>query len=141
MPGTSPIRASSPKRIPVPGMTSAVSSNVARESMRAIRSRRERQSTNSNGKVALAVLAMADRWERGRQTQARQGHDYAKGNHSFRLTQEREQQLGHCRGLLLLHPVAGTLDQVESQHAGAGTLPHRLRHARELIGTPVALAA
>ena len=40
--GNKPINASSPKRTPVPGMTSAVSSRVASASIRAMRAPRER---------------------------------------------------------------------------------------------------
>ena len=49
--GKSPISASRPKRTPVPGMTSAVSSSVASASIRAMRARRERGCTKSEPKA------------------------------------------------------------------------------------------
>src|SRR5436305_8544393 len=54
MPGTSPIRASRPKRIWVPGIRNAVSIKVASASMRAMRCSRDR----SNEKVAVREVTM-----------------------------------------------------------------------------------
>src|SRR6266481_1227135 len=44
------------------------------------------------------------------------------------------------RGLLLLHPVAGALDQMTAEHSRAGTLLHRLIDAGTLIGAPILFA-
>src|SRR4051794_29486196 len=54
--------------------------------------------------------------------------------------QERQQQPTHFRRLLLLHPVAGAIDQMAADHVAAGGLLHGLEHAGTLIGAPVLLA-
>src|SRR5258708_7452330 len=53
------------------------------------------------------------------------------------LLQELQQQAADLGGLLLLHPVAGTLDQVSAEHAGAGALLHRLVDTGALIDAPI----
>src|ERR1700732_504158 len=44
------------------------------------------------------------------------------------------------RGLFLLHPMAGALDQMTAEHARAGTFLHRLIDAGTLIGAPILFA-
>src|SRR5665213_318557 len=61
------------------------------------------------------------------------------GNFSGPLD-ELQQQPAHLGGLLLLHPMAGALDQMTTDHPGAGLGLHRLEHARALISAPILLA-
>ena len=42
------------------------------------------------------------------------------------IAQESEQKTAHLLGLLLLNPVAGAVDEIESDHLGAGCRPHLL---------------
>src|SRR6185295_12261237 len=53
---------------------------------------------------------------------------------------ELEEQPAHLLGLLLLHPVAGSIQQVEPHHMRAGSRLHLIHGSRRLINTPVALA-
>src|SRR5712671_1433316 len=64
------------------------------------------------------------------------------GRQSFSasLSQKRDQQPGHFRRSLLLHPMAGAVDEVTAEHAGASASLHRLIDAGALIGAPVLLA-
>src|SRR5215475_3506345 len=85
--GKSPISASRPKRTPVPGMTSAVSSRVASASIRAMRAPGERGRTKSSKPkpyvvVMVVVLRGPDR-DAGRRAQA---------------FNRREAALAHVRG-------------------------------------------
>src|SRR5262245_28497569 len=57
------------------------------------------------------------------------------------LLQEPNEQFAHLLGLLLLHPMASAIEQMEADHAGAGLGLHRLDGAGCLIGATVALAA
>src|SRR5262245_27823549 len=57
-----------------------------------------------------------------------------------RLAQEREQEAADFAGLLLLHPMAGAIDQMAADHLGAGLRLHRLKHAGALIGAPILFA-
>src|SRR3977135_1162107 len=59
---------------------------------------------------------------------------------SASLSQKRDQQPGHFRRSLLLHPMAGAVDEVTAEHAGASASLHRLIDAGALIGAPVLLA-
>src|SRR5688572_25808293 len=54
--------------------------------------------------------------------------------------QEVQQQPADRLGLLLLHPMAGAVEQVGADHTGAGGLLHALEGAGPLIDTPIALA-
>src|SRR5450756_1650609 len=56
------------------------------------------------------------------------------------LLQEWQQQVDNLLGLFLLHPVAGAIDQVATEHPRAGALLHRLIDAGALIRAPVLLA-
>ena len=56
------------------------------------------------------------------------------------LAQEAEQQFIDLCCLFLLHPVAGTLDQMAGAHLGARAILHAFKGAWSLIGAPVALA-
>src|SRR5712691_13057931 len=56
------------------------------------------------------------------------------------LSQKRNQQPGHFRRSLLLHPMAGAVDEVTAEHAGASAFLHRLIDPGALIGAPVLLA-
>src|SRR4051794_40871982 len=58
----------------------------------------------------------------------------------LRPAEEFEQQPRDLLWLLLLHPMAGALDQMATHHARAGLGLHRLKHARALISPPVLLA-
>src|SRR6516225_1144353 len=53
-------------------------------------------------------------------------------------SQKFNQQLAHAFRLLLVHPMAGTLDQVTTQHPRAHALLHPLEIAGTLIGPPIA---
>src|SRR6516165_236484 len=55
-------------------------------------------------------------------------------------SQKLDQQLAHPLRLLLLHPMAGTLDQMTTQHPRADALLHPLEIAWALIGPPIALS-
>src|SRR3954469_7436015 len=84
MPGTRPISASRPKRILVPGRTTAVPSSVASASMRAPRPRRERGRAKSKPKSRKPVLlvAMGNRWAppgSGASVRERQPANYRPG--------------------------------------------------------------
>src|ERR1700704_3495140 len=59
---------------------------------------------------------------------------------SASLSQKRDQQPGHFRRSLLLHPMAGAVDEVTAEHAGASAFLHRLIDAGALIGAPVLFA-
>src|SRR6266705_5210245 len=59
---------------------------------------------------------------------------------SASLAQKRDQQPGHFRRSLLLHPMAGAVDEVTAEHASASAFLHRLIDAGALIGAPVLLA-
>src|SRR5208282_2614242 len=54
--------------------------------------------------------------------------------------QKLDQQLAHPLRLLLLHPMAGTIDQMAAQHPRAGALFHALEIARTLVSAPIAFA-
>src|SRR5690242_16557563 len=54
--------------------------------------------------------------------------------------QQLEQQFGHSFRLLLLHPMAGAVEQMTAEHAGAGSLLHALEGAGALVSAPIALA-
>src|SRR5665213_4259838 len=56
------------------------------------------------------------------------------------MLQKLQQQPAYLGGLLLLHPVAGAVDQMAAYHVAAGGRLHRLEHARALIGAPILLA-
>ena len=56
----------------------------------------------------------------------------------LRPTKKIEQQARDGLGLLLLHPVAGTVDEMAGEHARAGLLLHALEGARRLEDAPVA---
>src|SRR5262249_43097538 len=58
-----------------------------------------------------------------------------------RVSQELDEQAAHLAGLLLLHPVSGSLDQVKAYHPRARGLLHALGGTRRRVGAPVALAA
>src|SRR5450631_4821105 len=49
------------------------------------------------------------------------------------LLQELQQQVTNFLGLLLLHPVAGAVDQMTAEHARAGACLHRFKDAGALI--------
>src|ERR1700682_259551 len=53
------------------------------------------------------------------------------------LFRELQQQATDLVRPLLLHPVAGAVDQVSAEHAGAGAGLHGLEYAGALIGAPV----
>src|SRR6185369_7807065 len=59
-------------------------------------------------------------------------------NRSHGGLQKIEQQPVHRSGLLLLHPVAGAIDQLAAEHARAGARLHRLEVAGLLEHAPVA---
>src|ERR1700756_2769266 len=54
--------------------------------------------------------------------------------------QKLDQQLAYPLRLLLLHPMAGTVDQMAAQHPRARALLHSLEIAGTLVGPPIALA-
>src|SRR5262245_14909067 len=56
----------------------------------------------------------------------------------FLALQEIEQQLADLLGLLLLCPMAGAFDQMETDHVGASLAAHGLLRAWRLVGAPVA---
>src|SRR6266852_4619161 len=56
------------------------------------------------------------------------------------LVKELHEQLADLLRPLLLHPVAGALDQVAAHHARAYALLHAFDIAGNLVGAPVALA-
>src|SRR5215472_11117005 len=55
-------------------------------------------------------------------------------------SQKLDQQLAHALRLLLLHPMAGTLDQMTTQHPRAHAVLHPLEIAGALIGPPIAFS-
>src|ERR1700730_8072295 len=52
--------------------------------------------------------------------------------------QELDQELAHPLRLLLLHPMAGAVDQMAAQHPGAGALLHPLEITGPLVVSPIA---
>src|ERR1035437_2106428 len=56
------------------------------------------------------------------------------------LRHELQQQTGKLLRLLLLHPVAGAVDQMTADHAGARGRLHRLEYAGALVSAPVLFA-
>src|SRR2546428_12994958 len=56
------------------------------------------------------------------------------------VAQELREQLAHLFRLLLLHPVPGSVQQMEAHHARARGAPHSVHGPRRLIDAPVALA-
>src|SRR5258708_3358491 len=56
------------------------------------------------------------------------------------LLHELQQQMTNLLRLLLLHPVAGAVYQMNAEHARAGAFLHRLEHAGALVGAPVLFA-
>src|SRR5580692_5614784 len=54
--------------------------------------------------------------------------------------QELDEDLAHSLVLLLLHPMAGAVDDMAAEHARAGALLHLLDAPRNLCETPIALA-
>src|SRR5579871_869078 len=57
------------------------------------------------------------------------------------VRQEAKDQSADGFGLLLLHPMAGAVDQMDALHLRAGLVLHRLQRTRVLIDAPIALAA
>src|SRR6516162_5861921 len=51
-----------------------------------------------------------------------------------------DQQLAHPLRLLLLHPMAGAIDQMTAQHPGAHALLHPFKIAGTLVGPPIAFS-
>src|ERR1700716_845452 len=56
------------------------------------------------------------------------------------LLQKLQQQVTNFLGLLLLHPVAGAIDQMTAEHARARACLHRFKDAGALISAPVLFA-
>src|ERR1700740_3717846 len=54
--------------------------------------------------------------------------------------QKLDQERAHPLGLLLLHPIAGAIDQMATEHSRAGPLLHPLEIAGTLVGPPVAFS-
>src|SRR6266581_709126 len=54
--------------------------------------------------------------------------------------QKRRQVRAHPRGLLLLYPMSGAVDQMAPQHSRAQALLHPLEIAGTLVGSPILLA-
>src|SRR5581483_12043127 len=54
--------------------------------------------------------------------------------------EEVEQQAAHFGRLLLLHPMAGAVDQMAAEHLRAAAALHRFERAWALIGAPILLA-
>src|SRR5271167_1370356 len=54
--------------------------------------------------------------------------------------QKLDQQLAHPLRLLLLHPMAGAIDQMATQHPRACALLHPLETAGTLVGPPIAFS-
>src|SRR3954469_4620062 len=54
--------------------------------------------------------------------------------------QEFEQQPADLGRLLLLHPMAGAVDEMAAEHVRAAAPLHRLERAGALIGAPILLA-
>src|SRR4030088_2124730 len=57
-----------------------------------------------------------------------------------KLLHELQQHFTYPLRLLLLHPVAGAIDQMNAEHPCAGARLHRLEDARALISAPILLA-
>src|SRR6266446_8603223 len=55
--------------------------------------------------------------------------------------QKLDQQLAYPLRLLLLHPMAGAVDQMAAQHPRARALLHSLEIAGPLVGPPIALSS
>src|SRR4030095_6453809 len=69
IPGMSPINASKPKRMLVPGTTRAVSSSVASASTRAMRASRDAKPSMSNVKPAARAVGLRAKQETGPEEQ------------------------------------------------------------------------
>src|SRR5271169_1606445 len=54
--------------------------------------------------------------------------------------QKLDHERAHPRRLLLLHPMAGAIDQVATQHPRARALLHPLEIAGPLVGPPIAFS-
>src|SRR5271156_2217054 len=54
--------------------------------------------------------------------------------------QKPDQELTHPPRLLLLHPMAGTIDQMAAQHPCARALFHPFEISRTLISSPIAFS-
>jgi cyclase len=54
------------------------------------------------------------------------------------VAQKLKQQRAHKFRLLLLHPVAGAIEKMESDHLRAGALAHPVHRTRRLIDAPIA---
>src|SRR3989442_5353024 len=54
------------------------------------------------------------------------------------IAQELDQQRAHQVRLLLLHPVTGAIEKMESDHTRARARPHLVDCTRRLIDTPIA---
>src|ERR1700722_15877712 len=56
------------------------------------------------------------------------------------VSQKSEKQFSDLLGLLLLHPMPGSVHQMKSCHLRAGTILHAVSRARRLVSAPIALA-
>src|SRR6516164_171301 len=55
-------------------------------------------------------------------------------------SEKLDQQLAHPLRLLLLHPMAGAIDQMTAQHPRAHALLHPFKIAGTLVGSPIAFS-
>src|SRR5215472_14512411 len=54
--------------------------------------------------------------------------------------QKLQQEPAHLLRLLLLHPMAGAVDQMAAEHPRASTLLHSLEVTGALVGSPIAFS-
>src|ERR1700722_18529706 len=80
-------------------------------------------------------------WAAISKTAGRKSPDPSRRSPALRwMPQKRKQQLGRLFRLLLLHPMAGAIDEMKADHVGAGAVPHALRGTGRLIGAPITFA-